>query len=313
MRAATIRELNGAAGLTEVSEPQAGPGEVRVKLLAAPLNQLDLTISRGLFGGGHPPLPYIPGIEGVGTIEGSSTKVYVMGGGLGLARQGAAAEWFVTPEALPIQIGADLDAVLAAALGTPGLAAWLALEWKGALKPGETVVVVGATGTAGRLAVQFARRMGAGSIVAVGREPERLSDLEGLADAVVSSADADYPKSLANACGAGANLVIDFTWGQPLEGVIGSTAPGCRIVHVGATAGPTATLPSSLLRARQLTVYGFTNFAVPRDILVDTYQRMLHEAAHQPFALSIETFALDRADAAWAGLVSGSRKVVLTP
>jgi len=313
MRAAVVREVGDSPEPAEIDEPEVGPHEVAFRVLAAPFNPIDLAIARGQFGGGHPPLPYVPGVEAVGRIEGAGPLHYVMGGGLGVQRSGTAAEWCSVAEGSTIEIRAEVAQTLAAGLGTPGLAAWLGIEWRGELSAGETVVVLGASGAAGTLALQIARLLGAGRVVGVGRDAPRLERVRDLADAVVSSSDSDYPQRLLAACPDGANLIVDLTWGAPLEGALTATAVGARVVQIGAAAGPIAGVSSPLVRGRQLSILGYTNFAVPRAVLTSTYGRMLDAAEQGSLTLAVDEYSLDDVTGAWAHLAAGRGKVVLTP
>ncbi len=129
--------------------------------------------------------------------------------------------------------------------------------------------MLGATGNVGAVAVQAAKLLGAGRVVGVGRDEARLQELGALgADAVVSLAGDDVRERLAAAIdGSPPTLVFDALWGTPLEAALAVAAPGARIVHVGQSAGPTATIVSGLVRGKQLQIIGYTNFAVPDDAI----------------------------------------------
>ncbi|HTW98212.1 MAG TPA: zinc-binding dehydrogenase [Acidimicrobiales bacterium] len=316
MRAALLGEIGAHPVLASIDGPSgdATADVVEIEMLAAPLNPLDVTVAAGRFGGGHPPLPYVPGIEGVGRRGDSGALVYAMGAGLGIARNGCAAERFNAPAASLLAVPDGVAPALAAALGTPGLAAWLALEWKGALQSGETVVVLGASGAGGQLALQAARLLCAGRVVAVGRGGARLDAARRFADEAVEAEGDDYTARLAAACPDGAQLVLDFVWGHQLEGALPVLSLGGRVVQIGAAASPTASLPSALLRARRATLYGFTNFAAPPDLLAATYEKLVTEAAAGRLVLDgIESFPLDRIGEAWELLLQGGSKVVMRP
>lgn len=313
MRAALVGELGARPELGSTSESSMTDA-VAIEMLAAPLNPLDVSVASGHFGGGHPALPYVPGIEGVGRRTDSGALVYAMGGGLGIARNGCAAERFDADPRSLLEVREDVSPELAAALGTPGLAAWLALEWKGALTKGETVVVLGATGTGGRLALQLARLLGAGRVVAVGRGGPNLAGVARFADAVLEADADDYTARLGAVCPDGVQLVLDFVWGSPFEHTIPAVSLGGRVVQIGAAASPTASVSSPLLRARRLTLHGFTNFAAPPELLAATYARLLGEAAAGRLVLdTVETMPLERVGEAWDLMRRGGRKVVLTP
>ena len=312
MKAALIT----APGATPVVEkrdlPAPAEGEVTVELEAASLNPVDLAIASGGFYAGHPPMPYVPALEAVGRLE-DGRRVFVMGGGLGVVRDGTAAERFNAPPAALVDIGDDADAATAAALGTAALAGWLPITWAAKLQPGETAIVLGATGAAGSIAVQAARIAGAARVVAVGRDPERLAALEGMADAVVSTEGDDLGGRLQAAAEGGADVVFDALWGGPLEAALTAAALGARVIHVGQSAGATATLISGLVRGKQLTIRGYSNFGVPRDEVVATYLKMVDLATAGELVLPVTTTPLSGAASAWNGVASGNGKQVLIP
>lgn len=310
--AAVIRELGAAAEPGEVEEPEAGSGEVIVELEAAALNPVDVAIASGNFYAGHPPLPYVPGIEAVGTVDGR--RVYVLGGGLGIARNGTGRVRFAAPEERAIDLPEDADPGVAAALGTAGLAGWLPMSWRAAVQPGETVLVLGATGFAGGVAVAAARHLGAGRIVAAGRNRDRLAALEDLADAVVPLDTEDLPAALAAAVGdGGADVVYDPLWGAPFEAALSAVALRGRVVCLGASAGPTAHVASAAVRGKQLDLLGYSNFGVPADVSRSAYLEMVRLATAGDLRVEVERVPIAEAARAWEGLVAGSTKYVLVP
>ena len=313
MKAALIT----APGATPVAEerelPAPAAGEATIVLEAASLNPVDLAIASGGFYAGHPPMPYVPAIEAVGRVEDDGRRVFVMGGGLGIARDGTAAERFNAPEGALVEIGDDADAATAAALGTAALAGWLPIVWAAKLQPGETAIVLGATGAAGSVAVQAARIAGAARVVAVGRNPERLATLEGMADAVVSLDGDGLADRLQAASDGGADVVFDALWGAPLEAALTATRLGARVVHIGESAGSVAAVASGLLRGRQLTIRGYSNFGVPREDTVAAYLTMVDLATAGELTLPVVTTPLSDVASAWGGVASGSGKQVLIP
>ena len=220
-------------------------------MLAAPLNPLDRAVAAGQFYGGHPPLPYVPGCESSDARR-AAAVVWTFGGGLGLARNGGMAERAV-PGAVLAELPERADPALAGALGIAGLAGWMPFAWRAPVREGDRVLVLGATGTVGQVAVQAARLLGAGHIVAAGRDPAGLERaLELGADEAVGL-DGDFGEP---------TYVFDPLCGEPLERAVAAAAPGARIVQLGQAAGPTATLPSAAIRGKQLELYGYTDFAV---------------------------------------------------
>jgi NADPH:quinone reductase-like Zn-dependent oxidoreductase len=160
--------------------------------------------------------------------------------------------------------------VTAAAIVNPGVGAWLALTRRAALQPGETVLVLGATGASGRIAVALAGRLGAGRVIAAGRNRAVLDELP--AAATVTLGGAGDAAALAEAAGPdGIHVIVDYLWGPPAEAAIAAitrrglahAAPRVRLVQVGQMAGPTIALPAEVLRSSGLEVLGSGPGAIP--------------------------------------------------
>lgn len=312
MRAALISEVGGLAEVGEVAEPD---GEL-IEVLAAPINPIDLAISRGVLATGHPALPYIPGCEAVGRRP-DGRLVWIFGGSLGRTSAGAIAERAVVGDANVVDVPEGADAALAAGLGIAGLAGWLPLAWRAPLKGGETVLVLGATGSAGLVAVQAAKLLGAGRVVAAGRSPA------GLERAAACGADAtirlDEAVDLVSAFrelfgGDGPNYVFDALWGKPAEAALQAAAPGATIINIGQSAGPALQLASGVLRFKSLSVLGHTNFAVPSDELGEHYRRLVRHALTGEIRLDVERVPLDSVAGAWRRQSeSAGTKLVVVP
>jgi NADPH:quinone reductase-like Zn-dependent oxidoreductase len=320
MRAALVSAYEAPPAVAEQDEPSPADGDAVVELLAAALNPADLAIASGRFPAGSPPLPYVPGIEGVGRVVQSArfpagTRVWASGRGLGVARDGAFAERFAVADEVLVEVPEAAPDVLAAALGQVGLAAWMSLSWRAPVRPGEAVLVLGATGSVGSVAVQAAKLLGAGRVVAVGRDPARLDRALRLgADAAVALDGDDFPGRLVAAVeGAPPTLVLDLLCGPPLEAAMAVAGPGARIVHVGQSAAPTAALVSGLVRGKQLELLGYSNFAVPLDRLGAGYADVLGHAVGGRVRLDAEVLPLDRAAEAWERQGRSDGKLVLVP
>jgi NADPH:quinone reductase-like Zn-dependent oxidoreductase len=312
MRAAVIRELGAAPAVGEVAEPSGDTIEV----LAAPINPIDLAVSRGALATGHPELPYVPGCEAVGrTADGS--LVWVFGGSLGRTSNGALAERAAVGDANAIVVPEGADAALAAGLGIAGLAGWLPFAWRAPLTGGERVLVLGATGSVGVIAVQAAKLLGAARVVAAGRSEA------GLARAMQVGADAtlrlDETRDLVSALreafdGDGPSYVFDALWGEPAAAATQAAAPGATIVNLGQSAGATAEIASAAVRFKSLSILGHTNFAVPPDELAEHYRRLVGHAVAGDIRLEVERVPLDSIADAWGRQAEGAgTKLVVVP
>lgn len=318
-RAAIIEDYAHAPTLTE-REPRSGGAIVEMR--AAALNPADLAIASGTFPAGSPPLPYVPGIDGVGVIVESErfspgTRVAVLGEGVGVAQDGTWAERFGAPEGALLPVPDGVDDITAAALLTPGLAAWTGLTEFAALRAGESVLVLGATGAVGSVAVQSARLLGAGRVVAVGRNRERLERARSQgADEIVSTEAGGFVDALRAAVGdQPPDVILDPMFGPAFEAALAVAAPGARVVHVGQSAAPTASLASGLLRGKRLTLYGVSVFFVARDVLEAGYAALLeHAHAGRVTVGDLASVPLERAADAWAAKAAGeATKFVVTP
>jgi NADPH2:quinone reductase len=321
MRAAVISEYKSPPALADRDEPQPSDGKAVLELRAAGLNPADLAVASGTFPFGSPPLPYVPGIEGVGIVVRSArfapgTRVFASGRGLGIGADGSFSERFAAADEALVEVQKGVDDVVAAALGVVGLAAWMPLAWLTLVRPGETVLVLGATGSVGSVAVQAARILGAGRIVAAGRDAARLERARELgADAVVEIDGEGLAERLRDACaGTPPTVVFDALWGPPLEAALAAAAPGARIVHLGQSAGPTATLASGIVRGKQLQILGYSNFAVPQDAIADGYRDLLGHAAAGRIRVDAEAVPLESVAEAWARQAQGpGTKLVIVP
>jgi NADPH2:quinone reductase len=179
------------------------------------------------------------------------------------------------------------------------------------------VLVLGATGTVGLVAVQAARVLGAKRIVAAGRNEQALERAkERGADAVVRLDEGiDLEDAFREACGGdGPTLIHDPLWGEPARAAIEAAAPKARMVNLGQSAGPDSTLRSGAIRGKNLDLLGYTNFAVPRDELARQYQQLCERAMKGEIQVDIETVSLAEITDAWQRqAASPNVKLVVLP
>lgn len=315
MHAAVLHE-HGATPVHETfEEPVAGDGQVVVEVAAAGVNPVDVRKASGAFVSGPPPLPSVVGSEGVGRIAGDGRRVYF---GAPVAPFGAFAERVLVGAEDPVELPDGIDDGVAVALGVSGLAAWLPLAWRAQLRPGETVLVLGATGVVGQLAVQAARLLGAGRIVAAGRDPQMLERAAQLgADALVDLGAAegdDLTEALREAAGGELDVVHDPLWGAPAAAALEALGVGGRLVQLGESAGAQATLPSAPIRGRHLDVRGYMNYLVPPEVRRDAYRTLVEHAVAGRIAIDVERLPLAQIAEAWERVQrSAHRKLVLVP
>jgi NADPH2:quinone reductase len=312
VQGAQIRELGQPPALADVEPPEPEEGQILVEVAAVALNPVDLAVAAGRFYGGHPELPYVPGSEAVGRVAGG-TRVYVSGGGLGLVRNGTLTERVAASEADLCPVPEGVGDAVAVAAGIAGIAGWLPVAWRSPVQQGDRVLVLGATGTVGSVAVQAARALGAERVVAAGRDVERLRRAKRLgADATIRLGGGDPGEEVADAFGGhGPTLIVDMLWGEPLAAVLAVAAPGARVVHVGQSAGPEAALRSADVRGKQLVILGYSNFALTPETKRAGYLQLLEHVEAGRIAIEHDTFALENVAEAWAAQAEGRKAVVV--
>jgi NADPH:quinone reductase-like Zn-dependent oxidoreductase len=305
VKAAVLHEVGGVPVYGDFAEPDPVEGHEIADVLAAGVNPVDLMMASGAYG--QPEVPSVVGREGIARLA-DGRRVYF---------DSAPPPFGTIADRAPVDLERAMtvpeavDDGLAVALGIAGLAGWLPLEFRARLQPGETVLVLGASGAVGQIAVQAAKLLGAGRVVAAGRHRATLEALRdrGADDVVVL--DGDYAPALEEAGGDGFDVVVDIVFGPPLEAALAATAPGARLVSVGAAAGPaTLSLGSVMLR----TLTGHANGATPLDVRKAAYERMLNHAAAGELTIEIERKPLAQVAEAWAAQAQSPRhKIVLVP
>jgi len=312
VKAAVISGLGLPPEVVDRPDPR---GEAIYEVSAVSLNPIDVNIGAGRFFGGHPELPYVPGCEGVARTS-DGDRVYLFGNGLGLSRDGLLAERAAGPSDLGIPLPDAVSDEIAASCGIAGMAGWMPVAWRAPVRETDRVLVLGATGTVGLVAVQAAKLLGAKYVVAAGRNPGRLARASELgADATVRLDETDdlVAAFKESAGGEGPTYIVDTLWGSPAVAAIEAAAAGWRLVQIGQSAGAEASVASAAIRGKVGEIYGFTDFAVPKDVFRDGYLRLVGHAAAGEVVFDLETFPLDRIADAWQKQADGAtRKIVVT-
>jgi NADPH:quinone reductase-like Zn-dependent oxidoreductase len=232
------------------------------------------------------------------------------------------AERTVVRRAQCFSVPEDLDDDTAAAIPNPGVSAWLSLKYIAKLAEGETVLILGATGVTGKLAAQIAKILGAGRVIAAGRNEPVLSTLRELgADATIrlDQPDQELIETFRReAAQKRFDVVIDYLWGSPTEALLSAmtatefaVAGGAtRLVEVGESAGPTIILPAAVLRSTSLTILGTAGIP-PWDMLTDAFHQVMNYAARGKLRIETERVPLTEIKDAWERNVHGRRLVVI--
>ncbi len=321
MKAALIRAISHDPALGEIAVPTPKPGQVLIAVRAASLNPIDQWIASGQFYRGHPPLPYVPGCEGAGVVLQGDGRIR---SGMRVrfecavpAAYGSLAPRTVVDADNTFPLADDAPDDLAAAIGIAGMAGWLALASRAGLRRGERVVVLGATGMVGQVAVQAARLLGAGRVVAVGRNREALDRVKALgAEALVDlhgQSVAELAGALQEAAGGPVDVVIDGLWGEPALAAMTAAGTGARVVNLGQSGYPTLSLPSGILRGKVLSILGYSNLLLSKSERQDGFQTVLSHAVRGDLIIDRELFSLNRIAKAWQRQQrSPHRKLVIT-
>ncbi len=320
MRALVVKDIGGSPELAEVARPTRGAGEALISVECAALNPADIAVSNGRFFAGHPPTPYVPGIEVVGEIvesdeHASGTLVFGCLKGMGVARDGSLAEYVVADDDQLVQLPPGTDPLVSISAGTASLAGWIPLTWRAPVREDDTVLILGATGSVGQVAVQTAR-INARTVVAVGRDPERLAETLALgADATIRlDPSIDLAEAIRERVPDGVTLVFDSLWGEPLVGALKAAAYGARIVQLGQSASPDATIPSALVRGKDLDLLGYTNVNVPFEVLSESHLALVDRIAKGEITVKVSSFGLEDGVRAWQEQVAGpASKIVVCP
>jgi NADPH:quinone reductase-like Zn-dependent oxidoreductase len=319
MKAAIVVEAGKTPIYGNFKEPVPADGEVQVIISAAALSNVVKSRASGTHYSSSGQLPFVVGIDGVGRLN-DGRRVYFV---LPEAPFGSMSEKTVIRPSQCVELPDDLDDVTAAAIANPGMSAWAAFKERARLTAGETVLVNGATGTAGRLAVQIAKYMGARRVVATGRNAEALKTLSVLgADVTIRLGDGGdtFEDALKEQFrGDGIDVVLDYLWGQSAERILiagakaGKDAVPIRFVHIGSVSAPDITLPGAALRSSAITLMGSGIGSVPMSSLVKSIGELMQATVPGGFEIATKTFPLSEVEHVWAAANSMPRTVFQMP
>lgn len=304
MRAAIVRRAGDTPICADIDPPVPEAGECRVSVVAAALSPIVRGRASGTHYSGSGAVPFGVGIDGVGRLD-DGRRVYFV---LPRAPFGSMAEVAVVSAQHCIPLPDDVDAVTAAAIANPGLSSWAAFTERAQLVAGETVLINGATGVAGRLAIAIARRLGAGKVIATGRNAAKLyAAMDAGADAtIVLTEDRDALEARVREHFAhGVDVVLDYLWGPSAERLLiaaakeGADGVPIRFVQVGSASGGSIELPGAVLRSSALTLMGsgIGSIAFPR--LIQAVTGVLHAAGPGGLSVDTRTVPLDAIADAW--------------
>jgi NADPH:quinone reductase-like Zn-dependent oxidoreductase len=314
MKAAVVTKAGSTPVYADFPDPVAGAGEELINVTASALSHLTKARASGTHYSSSEHFPLVPGVDGVGrTADGR--RVYFV---LPEPPLGGMAEKTVVAREHCVPLPDNVDDVAAAAIANPGMSSWAALKERAHLVPGETVLINGATGSAGRMAVQIAKHLGAKRVIATGRNGEALQRLRAL------GADVSIPLTLPprelNAAfeqefASGIGVVIDYLWGQSAQALIEAAARAgeggvpIRFVQVGASSGREITLLADALRSSALELLGSGLKSIPLPGLLRAIHQMMQAAGLYEWKIETETASLSDVERMWNQNNSRSRIV----
>lgn len=324
MKAAVIGEWGQNPSYADVDEPAPRDGAEVAEVEASALTNL----TRGLMSGKHYAskeiaLPAIPGVDGVARLA-DGRRVYTGA----LAPYGMMAQRTLVDPRGAVEIPDGVDSVTGAAVPNPGISAWLALSYAAAVKPGDHVLVLGATGVTGSMAAQLAASVfGAGRVVVAGRDTGRLDWLRSVgADDAIALTEQDLGARVTELHAERPfDAVLDYLWGEPAGQVLAGLAAGhpaahfhpTRFVEIGSMAGPTLPLDAGVLRGTGITLCGVGLGSVPGEVLMqaraEALPRLFAMVAAGELALRTQARPLADIEQVWTAAEPSGTRVVLTP
>jgi NADPH2:quinone reductase len=318
VRAAVIEEHGKPPVVGERKEPTPPAGVALIAVTAAPIVPLDVLCASGTSYFGAPALPYVPGVQGVGVVTQATSvpvgsRVWFPTTAGMQPGDGSMAELALASETELVVLSDAVEDTLVAALGLSAVAGWMALTWRARMQPGEQVLVLGAGGVVGQVAVQAAKLLGARRVVAACRsEGAQQRALASGADAVVPLYDGedepDLAARLAEACDGPLDVVIDPLFGTPASAAAQLLGTRGRLVNLGSSAGEMAVFRSAHLRSHTAAILGYTN----NDITVaERSQALTDVIAHavgNGLTVGHDVVPLDEAGTAWAAQADGTAR-----
>ncbi|MEW9529517.1 zinc-binding alcohol dehydrogenase family protein [Microbispora sp. NPDC049125] len=319
MKAAVLHEIGGIPRYEDFPDPVAGDGEVIIDVKAVAVENVDKAIAAGTHYAGEKYIggfPAIPAFDGVGALP-DGTLV-----GFGDIRlpYGALAEKTVVPQGSYVPIPDGVDPAVATVMASAVTA--MSMKTAAGIVAGETVLVQGATGVAGRLAVKVARLLGAGRIVATGRDDDQLREVRVIgADTVINTAVSDETLAQAylDARGDGYDVVVDYLWGRPSEILLRALVPRSfafgkptRVVQIGESAGAELALAGSSLRTSGVEIYGAAKGLDPQT-MNEVYQQIVTWTRSGELTFDLEKVPLSDIETAWQRTDLKGRRLVVMP
>lgn len=319
MKAAVVSSFGTAPRYEEFPAPiAAGDNDMVIDVIAAGLHPLVRSRADGSHYTSTGELPLVPGIDGVGRGADGLLRYFICPD----ARVGSMAEQTVIDIRRSIVLPEDSDPIAVAAAMNPAMSSWVALRRRVPFQAGQNVLVLGATGNAGRMAVQIAKLLGADWIIAAGIEADRLAGLPalGATNTVLLEADSGTAALRLGQAAAEVDVVIDYLWGEPTTAAMAAVVTG-RVdparpltwINIGSAAGPVASIPAASLRGARLQIVGSGIGSVSsRDMLAEL-PALAQQITSGTFDIDARPVALADVEHAWADAARSAQRIVMTP
>jgi NADPH2:quinone reductase len=319
MKAAVLHKVGGVPRYEDFPDPVPGEHEVIIDVKAVAVENVDKRIAAGTHYASRQyiaQLPAIPAFDGIGALPDGT----IVGFGNPRPPYGALAEKTVVPKGAYMPIAEDIDPAIATVLGTA--ITGMSIKTAAGFVPGETVLVQGATGVAGRLAVRVARLLGAGRIVATGRDDEQLREVRALgADTVINTAVSDeaLAKAYLDAKGNGYDVVLDYLWGRPTEILLRSLVPESftfgkptRLIQIGESASGALVVAAESLRTSGVEIYGAAKGLSP-ETMNEVYAQIVSWTQSGELTFDVVKVPLSDIESAWQRTDLRGSRLVVTP
>ena len=314
MHAAVVTRFDSAPRYQEFPAPvPADEDEMLVDVLAAGLHPRVRSQANGSHYTSTDELPLVPGIDGVGRGPDGRLRYFILPD----TTMGAMAGQTVIDVRRSVVLPDSTDPVAVAAAMNPAMSSWVALRQRVPFQPGQDVLVLGATGSAGRLAVQIARLFGAKNVIAAGRDAGRLAALGATATVRL---DGDAGETALGQAAADVDVVIDYLWGEPAAAAMiaviahrGDRGKPLSWIQIGSVAGPTAPIPSAALRAARLQIVGSGQGSVSAREYVAELPAIAEAIAAGTLDVDARAVPLADVEQAWAAAADAKQRIVLLP
>ncbi|WP_433944735.1 quinone oxidoreductase family protein [Paenibacillus sp. SN-8-1] len=305
MRAAIVKEKGTIPVMGHFDSPVATDGQLVINVTAAALSRVSKFRSMGMHYSSEVNFPIVAGMDGVGTTEDGSRVYFAMPTG----PYGSLAEQTMVGEKLIVRLPDGLDDVTAAAIANPAMSSWAALVFRAGFKSGQTVLINGATGASGSLAVQIAKGLGAKKVIVTGRNESKLQALDA-DEAIAFDMTADngqkvFEDSLMPVIAEGVDVVLDYLWGDSALAIMSALAKtnsdrATRFVSIGTSSGQESLhLPSSILRSSTIELVGSGGKSVSKADMLSAVKGVFEMAAEGKITIATAEFALEEIEEAW--------------